>query len=197
MAIGSVYRLSVVGDAGNQTIVNTFHFLQTDEFPGGLTPPAEIIRRWLGNAAEAPVNAYARCLPNLYVGRELNCINVANPLDNSLEQNNQRGLRGSTEICPPQCCGLLSLETQGRGRSYRGRTYIGPVLELDQSAGTITSGYSNVLTALVNSLVFNYGSTPFAWVVYSRKLKQSFPVLRVHVRLYIATQRRRSAYNPG
>lgn len=34
MAVGQTYRLSVVGSALDQTIVNTFHFLQTGT-PGG------------------------------------------------------------------------------------------------------------------------------------------------------------------
>jgi hypothetical protein len=80
---------------------------------------------------------------------------------------------------------------------FRGRDYIGPVLENDQDGGTITTSYSNILAAFAQSVSNSYNSNPFAWVVYSRKLKTSQAVIAVHIRLFIATQRRRSRYNPG
>lgn len=197
MAIGQTYRLSVVGSALDQTIVNTFHFLQTGSPSGGRTPAQEILFRWTAGPTGTPNQQYALMLPSSYLGRELVVINTADPLDNSSQQNAITGGRGGGQHLPPQCCGLLSLETVGRGRSFRGRTYIGPVLEQDQDGGTITTAYSNIMTAFAQSVSNSFNSTPFAWVVYSRKLHTSQAVTRVHIRLFIATQRRRSRYNPG
>lgn len=197
MAVGQVYRLSVVGGALDQTIVNTFHFLQTGTPGGGRSPADDILFRWTAGPTGSPNQNYALMLPSSYLGRELVVLNTADPLDNSSQQNAIPGGRGGGQHLPPQCCGLLSLETQGRGRSFRGRTYIGPVLEQDQDAGTITTTYSDALARFAQSVATSYNSTPWAWVVYSRKLRSGQPVTRVHIRLFIATQRRRSRYNPG
>lgn len=197
MAVGDVYRLSVVGAASDQTIVNTFHYLQTSTYSGTRTPPQEIISRWTAGPTGSPMATYAQMLPSAWSSRELNCMNVHDPLDNSSEQVSYTGSRGLGEILPPQCCGLLSYETQGRGRSYRGRSYIGPVLENDQAGGTITTSYSNALLGFVNAHNVTFNSAPFAWVIFSRKLNNSFAVTRIHIRLFVATQRRRSRYNPG
>lgn len=197
MAIGQTYRLSVVGSALDQTIVNTFHFLQTGTPGGGRTPAQEILFRWTAGPSGSPNQNYALVLPSLYRGNELVVMNTADPLDNAQQQNGISGLRGAGQLLPPQCCGLLSLETVGRGRSFRGRTYLGPVLEQDQDAGNITTAYSDIMTQFAQSVSNSFNSTPFAWVVYSRKLHASQAVTRVHIRLFIATQRRRSRYNPG
>lgn len=197
MAIGQTYRLSVVGSALDQTIVNTFHFLQTGTPGGGRTPAQDILFRWTTAPPNSPNNRYAQCLPTGYLGRELVVLNVSDPLDNASQQNAISGLRGTGQILPPQCCGLLSLQTVGRGRSYRGRAYIGPVLENDQDGGTITTSYSQALETFVNAVNVSFNSTPWAWVVHSRKLGTSQPVTQIHIRLFIATQRRRSRYNPG
>lgn len=197
MAVGQTYRLSVVGSALDQTIVNTFHFLQTGTPGGGRSPADDILFRWTAGPTGSPNQTYAAMLPSSYLGRELVVLNTADPLDNASIQNAITGGRGGGQHLPPQCCGLLSLETQGRGRSYRGRTFIGPVLEQEQDGGTITTSYSNVMQAFVTAVSNSYNSTPWAWVVYSRKLGTSQPVTRVHIRIFIATQRRRSRYNPG
>jgi len=197
MAVGQVYRLSVVGSALDQTIVNTFHFLQSGSVGGGRTPAEGIIFRWTAGPSGSPNQRYSQMLPTVYQGRELVVLNTADPLDNSSAQNAQQGSRVGSQILPPQCCGLLSLETQGRGRSFRGRNYIGPVLETDQDGGTITTSYSQAMEAFVQSVNATFNSTPWAWVVYSRKLGTGQPVTRIHIRLFIATQRRRSRYNPG
>lgn len=197
MAIGDTYRLSVVGSALDQTIVNTFHFLQTGTPGGGRTPAQDIVFRWTAGPTGSPNQTYAQCLPSGWQGRELVVINTGDPLDSYAVQNAITGGRGGGQLLPPQCCGLLSLQTQGRGRSFRGRDYIGPVLENDQDGGTITTSYSNILAAFAQSVSNSYNSNPFAWVVYSRKLKTSQAVIAVHIRLFIATQRRRSRYNPG
>lgn len=197
MAIGQVYRLSVVGSALDQSIVNTFHFLQTGTPGGGRTPAQDIIFRWTAGPTGSPNQTYAQCLPSVWQASELNVINTADPLDNSSAQNAITGGRGGGQLLPPQCCGLLSLETVGRGRSFRGRSYIGPMLENDQDGGTITTSYSNILSAFASAVAVSYNSTPFAWVVYSRKLGTGQAVTRVHIRLFVATQRRRSRYNPG
>lgn len=197
MAVGDVYRLSMVGTHLDQTIVNTLHFLQTAPIPGGVTTPNEILFRWSGGPGNTPLVRYSQVMSSRWHATEANVINVTNPLDNSQQQISLAGSRGLGEICPPQCCSLLSIRTAGLGRSYRGRMYIGPVLEIDQVDGTITSSYSNALELFVNAVRDSYNSSPLAWVIYSRRLNTATPVSRILIRLSIATQRRRSKYNPG
>lgn len=197
MAVGDFYRLSIVGNALDQTIVNTLHFQQTATIGGGVSTPAEILFRFAGGPGNTPLLRYSQVMPDVWHGRELNVINYTNPLDNAQQQISATGLRGLGELTPPQCCSLLSIRTAGLGRSYRGRMYLGPVLEIDQSAGIITSSYSNALELFVNAVRDSYNSSPLAWVIYSRKLGNGFPVSRILIRLGVATQRRRSRYNPG
>ena len=198
MALNSHYRLSVVGSALDQTIVNTFHFKQVSAtITSGLTPPNEIIRLWTTGSPPTPMTAYLGCLPGAYSARELVVINVTDPLESGSAQVAGLGSRGSGPMCPPQCSSLLSLRTIGRGRSYRGRTYIGPVLESDQDNGVMTLGIQSALTQLAFTIGASYTGLEFDWVVYSRLLDSSQRVTTTIVRTFIATQRRRSRYNPG
>lgn len=198
MALNSVYRLSVVGSILDQTIVNTFHFRQTvATLPDGERGPDAILRRWTTGQG-SPQSQYLALLPVSYQSRELIVLNVADPLDNGSRQVTATGIRSAGQILPPQCCALLSIRTQGRGRSFRGRTYIGPLGESDNDAGSISTGLQSAMTAFVNSVFTSYGGiSGLEWTVYSRRLAQSNDVTQVLIRNFIATQRRRSRYQPG
>jgi len=198
MALNDNYRLSVVGSALDQTIVNTFHFKQVSAtITSGLPAPDEIIRLWSAGGAPTPMTTYLNCLPALYSVNQLIVINALNPLENGSAQVSGVGGRGAGDICPPQCCSLLSLRTIGRGRSYRGRTYIGPLLESDQVNGVMNQVIQDRLAAFASSVGASFTGLEFDWVVYSRKLETSQRVTSTIVRTFIATQRRRSRYNPG
>lgn len=198
MPINSVYRLSVVGSILDQTIVNTFHFRQTvASLPDGERAPDAIIRRWTTGTAN-PQSQYLLLLPLLYQSRELVVLNVADPLDNGSRQVTGTGFRSAGDILPPQCCALLSIRTLGRGRSFRGRTYIGPLGEADNNQGSISTGLQSALTSFVNSVFNSYGGiSGLEWTIYSRRLEQANDVTQVLIRNFIATQRRRSRYQPG
>jgi hypothetical protein len=198
MSLNSVYRLSVVGSVIDQTIVNTFHFRQTvATLPDGETAPNAILRRWTTGTG-SPLSQYLALLPVAYTIRELIVLNVADPLDNGSRQVTGTGIRSAGDILPPQCCALLSIRTLGRGRSFRGRTYIGPLGESDQQQGSIGTGLQSALTAFVNSVFASYGGiSGLEWTVYSRRLSTSNDVTQVIIRNFVATQRRRSRYAPG
>lgn len=197
MAVGNTYRLSIVGSYQDQTIVNTLHFLQSATIGGGVETPDEIIFRFSGGSGATPLTRYAGCLPSLWHGSQLNVINVQNPFDNRSATINITGTRSPGESLPSQCCALLSLRTAGLGRSYRGRFYLGPVPRGDVSGNNITASYSSALELFVNAVRDSFNSSPLAWVVWSRRLGTATPVSRIIIRLPIATQRRRSGYNPG
>lgn len=198
MALNSIYRMSVVGAYQDQQIVNTFHFQQdTATLPGGRSGPDEIVSRWLSGGGSLQ-NSYLALLTNKYTITELNIINEKDPFDNVTRQVSGTGSGGSGDVLPSQCCALLSLRTGGRGRSFRGRTYIGPLVEDAQVDGTITLFFQSKLNTFAVNMVATFGAgSGLDWRVYSRKLGTASSINRVIERSFIATQRRRSKYNPG
>ena len=95
---------------------------------------------------------------------------------------------------PPQLAVVISWKTPFSGRSFRGRTYIGPVCsELVTTDGTILEagrvGLDNEAEALVSALSGLTPSMPLS--VWSRKLN-GFELITHHsVGPYFDTQRRR------
>jgi len=95
---------------------------------------------------------------------------------------------------PPQVAVVISWKTALAGRSFRGRTYIGPVCsELSTSEGVILeagrSGLDNEAEALLLALRGLTVSMPL--VVWSRKLNSFEHVTAHSVGPYFDTQRRR------
>ena len=115
---------------------------------------------------------------------------VADPFSTAV---NHAGIRTGTAM-PYSCCACISLQTNERGRSHRGRVYLGPVCASDSSddATWSTSGLAN-FTAAANgflSALFS-GSPSLTWVVASYKMSTALPVISVKTNKTIATQRMR------
>ena len=95
---------------------------------------------------------------------------------------------------PPQVACVVSWKTLLSGKSYRGRTYLGPLSKDNvDTLGKLSSADQTVMvnaaTALISGLS---GMTPAAHlVVWSRKLGTFQPILNAHVGNYLDTIRRR------
>lgn len=93
----------------------------------------------------------------------------------------------------PQACALVSLRTARRGRSGRGRVYIGPITETRQNDGILLEASRTEMEGAWEEFRENLlvGSPTLALVVASYELVDVFEVSSVLVRTVISTQRRR------
>jgi hypothetical protein len=92
-------------------------------------------------------------------------------------------------------CALLKLNTALRGRTYRGRVYIGPLVETAVALNQIAPGTASAITAAYDTLETTLlGLTPIsAVVIASRKLLTSTAVSARSVEPTPAYQRRRGS----
>ena len=92
----------------------------------------------------------------------------------------------------PQPCLVATWRTVFGGRSYRGRTYIGPLQASAINAGTPPTTYVTQLQTAASALVTaSNTATSYDLVVYSKKLAQANKVIQGVARGYYGTQRRR------
>ena len=97
----------------------------------------------------------------------------------------------STGDYAPAVAACVSTRTTLRGKSFRGRHYLGPVAENQTTAGelagasqsSLVSGWGSFLDAM------NVASSP--WVIASYKLATKTPITSIVVSNILTTQRRR------
>ena len=64
---------------------------------------------------------------------------------------------GGADLLPPQCSEVLSWKTSLQGRSYRGRTYLPPLTEAENNAGTLISTAITNLNTIVTQMLTVFG----------------------------------------
>lgn len=196
MAVGDIYKLSVVGTFGlGQTFVNTLHYRQ------------EIFQT-------NPVESITTLFNSIVIPEYVQIINTATVV-NTLEARQITGeepLLGfdlpveeagtiTGQQLPPQVCPLVSWRTGFIGRRFRGRTYFPAPVEADQEAGQLTPGYQanlqtvadamiqlTLLTVVIFQLVIFGAANPDVDPPLDEIIT---PVLTAVVRQDLATQRRR------
>ena len=100
----------------------------------------------------------------------------------------------SSPAVTPQTCAIFTFRTGLRGRSYRGRMYLGGVQNLllgtptTQWSSTGMTGFNAAITAW-NAALVTQGLTH---EVLSRKLGVATPVLQIVARQYLGSQRNRA-----
>lgn len=93
-----------------------------------------------------------------------------------------------------QVAQVVTWRTAHVGRSYRGRSYLGPFLYTAQSDGIWGSGQTNAVQAGASSLIAALdGTTIGSLAVYSRKLHTAEVVTTALARSQCYTQRHRGA----
>lgn len=142
MATGDVYRLAIRSTyTGTDDIVNVFHFRQTAD--DGAQP----------NKALACINAfgvtaltdYLNCIPNSISLSLYSCRGVLGSIEEAELSVTVNGTSGAGDVLPLQSAPIISWRTGASGRRRRGRTYMPPILEGQQTGGLMALG---IITAL-------------------------------------------------
>lgn len=97
-------------------------------------------------------------------------------------------------VAPANVCGLFTFRTGTRGRSYRGRMYLGAVQSVYLNANG-TQWQSSYITAANTAITAWQGAlvtNGLTHEVLSRKLGVATPVLQIVPRQYIGSQRDRT-----
>lgn len=130
-------------------------------------------------------------------------VGVSVPTDSYLGSNTQDGtVTGGTGTVPLRSATVVKKSTANRGRSYQGRTYMAPVDETQQTAGTlaataITAAQNTANSFMAPSWSDGGKSVQFTQSVYSRKLSTppatvvATPITSLSVRGTMGSQRRR------
>jgi hypothetical protein len=88
-------------------------------------------------------------------------------------------------------CAVISFRTAFRGRSNRGRAYLGPVAEGAQSGGFLGGGYASTASSGWGSFGSSLITNSFEHVVASYKHLTAITVTNYTMRGALGTQRRR------
>lgn len=88
-------------------------------------------------------------------------------------------------------CALLKLQTNARGRSFRGRIYLPFVSELNNNSGTLNPTTLTSMQTAWNNFQTAMTAAGAPLVLASYKLADSFPLTAITVESSLATQRRR------
>jgi|SRR5437867_2031589 len=98
----------------------------------------------------------------------------------------------------PQCASVVKCITATGGRSARGRTYLGPIIEGEMDKGVLSSGAQGALKDWADAMVAKWGVggtnvSEFTMGIWSRKLSLFYPITAAARRTTVYTQRRRVA----
>lgn len=174
MAQNDTTQLTVKGVAGGENHVHTLHFRATTS----ASTEQGLINTWQASCR----TAYRACFkspdePVQIITAQQVCGAV--PLRAAVEEVEAAGSRAGTlasgsDWSPQYVAVVTSLRTAFAGKSRRGRSYIGGVLDDNQGAGIITAGYKTLIDAyyatLLSTFVGGAVGDVWLWVVHSRKL---------------------------
>lgn len=204
MGINDTSQLAVRGTVGGQTHVHTLHFRATTD----LSTEQGIIDTWQASCR----TAYRALFKSpdepvqLLTARQV-CGSV--PLRAPVEESEVAGSRVGTlasgsDLAPPHDAVVTSLRTALAGKSHRGRSYLGGILDDNQTAGIISAGYKTLIEAYYNTLLATFVGggvgNVWRWAIHSRVLAavpgtqcqdSSSPVTTFIVRSEVGTMRSR------
>jgi len=191
MAIGTTYRLSLVGLWQGTLHVNAFHFRQREDTPGE-TPNTRLINDWNTHMMDVYrgmfTPAFTITQENVYVAK-------GSPENLSVETAFIGRYALGSEPLPTQVASVTTWLTGIAGRRFRGRSYIGGLTEQQVDSQVIDSFYRSAVDIFANRLVNTFpGVTPFDYVVYSRVAGVTTKITGYTIRSGIYTQRRRAAH---
>lgn len=180
MADGDIMRLTARWqDAGNNTVVNTFHFQQVGATAGD--PLATLAGDFLSTQA----TAYKLPVSSTWLFNLIRVEDVVPGTAASYELVVSPAQAGSTvgDALPPQDSAVLAVKTALKGRSFQGRNYMPPTGESTQAAGAWISAYLTNVEAFAASMfgryITNAATSHFRWVVvsrYSGGVKRAVPI---------------------
>jgi hypothetical protein len=113
--------------------------------------------------------------------------------------DNQTGVLSGPTL-PPNACGVLTLRTDTRGRSHRGRIYLGGIAQssLNSNQQTFTTTFVSAAETYAYNFRANLAgeSAALDLCVASYMLASSSLVTSIVARNYVGTQRRRTTAQP-
>lgn len=191
MAVGSIYRVSLVGIAQfNQELVNVFHYRA--EQPTVFDTQAEDLAQAVSEFLVAP-HAAARSVGTAATLIEVR--GVTNPtegFDLNIDPNVSGGIAG--DALPPQAAAVITWTTGLVGRRFRGRTFMWPAGEGSQAGGVYTEAYLALMDAFADeALLIGSGilTATYQLVVHSVAGGTNTPVTGHISRNTVHTQKRR------
>lgn len=113
---------------------------------------------------------------------------------------------GEGDQGPPQATPVITWRSDFIGRSYRGRTYWGPVRYPDLDHGTYVGGVAGAVSAFANAMMDTFGGPGLSaidphFIIFSRQHNgvpeprgRYAPVTSFTQQPYLGTQRRRQRY---
>lgn len=164
MAVGDVYRLTILATLLGSTHMNTYAFrMKSTPDPTS----ADVDALAVDMAAIAKARQVSACTWNTWTlhqlwGSDMTTIQDECRRDGAkiLIGNFPAGHNGSqvsTEILPPQCAEVVTLGTGIAGRRRRGRSYLFGFSEAEQQSGVWTSTNQSVIQGQLATVLGEYG----------------------------------------
>lgn len=189
MAIGTTYRLSLVGEIEGTLHVNTYHFRQRDDTPG-VTPSAALINSWRSLMEDV----YRGLFPNAWHHLAYNVWIAKGSPENLSVATDFYGRRSTGgELLPLQCAAVVTWLTGIAGRRFRGRSYFGCLGVDNVDSQNLSAIYLSALDLFAYRMVNLFKpSTAFDPVCYSKVNGTTSLITGYTVRSGVYTQRRRT-----
>lgn len=195
MAVGDIYRVVLKGvNKASEATYNVFHFRGEVSTPD----PDALVEEFVDALMSASTDGVLNILPSSdgYTLSEVSYQVISPTLGAAITHtlsSARHGKSGNNGILPA-CC-VVKWTTAAGGRSYRGRSYFGPVAEDIYTDGVIGSAGVTAVGVGCQNVLDLYGpsgsSTDWRLVVWSRKLSVETVVTGFAVRSNAKTQRRR------
>lgn len=194
------YVQAIFNRTNEDQVVNTFCFRNHRDVVGeGATDQAllesmrDLLDGFYGDAAETGTIGFymtSRLFGLRYVIYDLGQPDAGSGEIDSATWNQGEG--SLTNDLPPDCCVVITWRTANRGRSYRGRTYLGPLRSNAMDTdGRIDTDVANQIALRAPDLIGDPLTRDWELCVLSRELGAATPVNRGDVDLEFDTQRSR------
>lgn len=174
MAVNDTVQLSVKGKVIGQDHVHTLHF----RFQDLLATEQGLIDAWQASCRTAYRGLFkSPDEPVQLITAQQVCGAV--PLRAIVEETEVVGSRVGTlasgsDFAPPHEAAVVSIRTGLSGKSRRGRSYIGGLLDDNMSSGVLAAPYIALLNTYYAALLATFGvggtSGSYLWAIHSRTL---------------------------
>lgn len=183
LIIPNVYLVSVKGSSGGQDVVNVFGIRA--DFSSSSQVAAAVKTAW--TAAGGPLSK----LPSVYTFVEVKAMELTTETGQiAVAPGTGTGaLTGG--LATNAACALVTFGAGTRSKSQRGRTYFGPLREVDINADGRTLVSTAAWVSTFNIFRDSIAAAGMEWGVISRKLQSFTGITTVGTQPVIATQRRR------
>jgi hypothetical protein len=202
MPVGDLFKLRVYTRCRGAMALNVLHYKMTLDVGGPITQ-FKIASQWYTQCGAQFLDCVSQeaKLEKVTAQQWSELGNTPIRLEEGVVYTNVLGNLAGTAL-PSQVTGLIKLQSNSPGRSYRGRTYVPFPPETVNDAGAVPeANYMNLLAFYADKLDDSLnpvqvlpdppGNATLAPVVYSSKLRLTSFINRAVPRFHWATQRKR------